>query len=100
MNPNTWHQIANGTTARARAMQTRSDVLDMIERAEIATDDAHHGTAEEFDAAAPIAARNLRGAYDARHLLGTADLLRLTFAVRRARRVLGNYVNLPEELDR
>jgi len=100
VNPNTWHQIANGTTARARAMQTRSDVLDMIERAEIATDDAHHGTAEEFDAAAPIAARNLRGAYDARHLLGAGDLLRLACAVRSARRTFANYINLPEELDR
>lgn len=97
MNPNTWHQIANGATARARAMQTRSDVLDMIERAEIATDDALEGGAADFDAAAPIVARNLRGAYDARHLLGAGDLLRLTFAVRRARRVLGNYINLPEE---
>ena len=100
MNPSTWHLFAIGATARARAMQTRSDVLDMIERAEIATDDANHGTAEEFDAAAPIAARNLRGAYDARHLLGAGDLLRLAYVARSARRTFAIYINLPEELDR
>lgn len=100
MNSNTWNQIANGTTARARATQTRYEVLDMIERAEIATDDAHHGTAEEFDAAASIAARNLRGAYGALHLLNTADLFRLACAARSARRTFANYINLPEESTR
>jgi len=97
MNRATWHQIANGTTARARSEQNRAGVLDMIDAAESAIDDANEGGAETFDAAAGVVARNLRGAYDARHLLGPADLLRLTFAVRRARRVLGTYANLPEE---
>ena len=97
MNPSTWNHIANGTTARARSEQNRAGVLDMIERAEIATDDAIEGGAEDFDAAARVVSRNLRGAFDARHLLNAGDLLRLAFAVRRARRVLGNYCNLPEE---
>lgn len=97
MNRNTWNQTANGAARAARASQTRADVLDMIESAEIATDDGNEGNAAEFHHAAMIAARNLRGAYDARHLIGPADLLRLAFAVRRARRVFENYADLPED---
>ena len=55
---------------------------------------------KRFGFAAPIVARNLRGAYDARHLLGAGDLLRLACAVRSARRTFANYINLPEELTR
>lgn len=97
MSRSTWNQIANGTTARALATQTRSDVLEMIRTAEEHTADAHCGTAEDFDAAAPIVARNLRGAADARALLNSSDLLRLAFAVRSARATFGHYINLPED---
>jgi len=69
----------------------------MIDAAEDATADAHGAGASDFDAAASIARRNLRGAYDARHLLGAGDLLRLALAVRSARRTFANYIDLPEE---
>lgn len=97
MNPNAWTQTADGTATRARRAQTRADVLDMIDAAEDATADAHGAGASDFDAAASIARRNLRGAYDARHLLGAGDLLRLALAVRSARRTFANYIDLPEE---
>lgn len=100
MNRNAWNQTADGTAARARRAQTRADVLDMIDAAEDAAADAHGAGAADFDAAASIVRRNLRGAYDARHLLGAGDLLRLALAVRSARRTFADYIDLPEELTR
>lgn len=97
MNRNAWTHTADGTAARARRAQTRADVLDMIDAAEESVIDANHGTAEQFDAAAPIVARNLRGAYDSRHLLESGDLHRLAMTVRSARRTFANYIDLPEE---
>jgi hypothetical protein len=95
MNPNAWQHTADGTAARARASQTRANVLDMIETAEEATAEAQTAGAEGFDREASRARCNLRGAHDARHLLTDEDRARLTRAIRSAARTFGNYIDLP-----
>ena len=95
MNPNAWQHTADGTAARARASQTRANVLDMIETAEEATAEAHAAGAEGFDREASRARCNLRGAFHDRHLITEEERARLTRAIRSAARTFGNYIDLP-----